>query len=157
MGRKVFREALARLTDLDPDRAWTSGQWMTERAGGSDVRGTETVATRIGMRAGGEDADGMPLGPWRVDGFKWFSSATDAQMAVLLARTENGVSAFYAPLRRRNPTSPDRTESNGVTIQRLKPKLGTRALPTADRGGRGQTDRDRHCAVRTDAMNGLGT
>ena len=130
--RRVFRAALARLTDPDPDRAWTSGQWMTERAGGSDVRGTETVAARVGTEAGGEDAEGMPLGPWSVDGFKWFSSATDAQMAVLLARTEKGVSAFYAPLRRRKPASPGQTESNGVTIQRLKPKLGTRALPTAE-------------------------
>jgi len=32
------------LTSRDPGRAWTSGQWMTEREGGSDVGGTATVA-----------------------------------------------------------------------------------------------------------------
>ena len=40
----VFRESFDRLTSLDNDYAWTSGQWMTERSGGSDVRRTETVA-----------------------------------------------------------------------------------------------------------------
>ena len=30
-------EAFARLTTRDPQRFWTSGQWMTERQGGSDV------------------------------------------------------------------------------------------------------------------------
>ena len=36
--------ALPRLTARDPARAWTSGQWMTERIGGSDVGASETVA-----------------------------------------------------------------------------------------------------------------
>jgi alkylation response protein AidB-like acyl-CoA dehydrogenase len=35
---------LGRLTSRDPDRCWTSGQWMTERTGGSDVSGTSTAA-----------------------------------------------------------------------------------------------------------------
>lgn len=30
-------EAFQRLTSRDPKRFWTSGQWMTERKGGSDV------------------------------------------------------------------------------------------------------------------------
>lgn len=30
-------EAFRRLTSRDPKRFWTSGQWMTERKGGSDV------------------------------------------------------------------------------------------------------------------------
>lgn len=34
----VLRErAFSRLTSRDPDVFWTSGQWMTERKGGSDV------------------------------------------------------------------------------------------------------------------------
>ncbi|KAI6856401.1 hypothetical protein KC338_g8446 [Hortaea werneckii] len=129
--RTVFAEAYRRLTSRDPTQAWTSGQWMTERSGGSDVRNTETVGILLGHDAGGKDAHGMPLGPWSISGFKWFSSATDSQMAVLLAQTEKGLSAFYAPMRR---TSIDGNgvEMNGVSIQRLKPKLGTRALPTAE-------------------------
>lgn len=157
---KVFAEAYRRLTSRDPEHAWTSGQWMTERTGGSDVSGTETVANRLSKKelaheseAGrGEDAVGMPLGPWRIDGFKWFSSATDSEMTVLLARTsKGGLSAFYVPMRRRlgrksatagiiNQQDPARTELNGIRIQRLKDKLGTKSLPTAElelKGARG--------------------
>ncbi|KIW73530.1 hypothetical protein, variant [Phialophora macrospora] len=155
----VFRESYERLVSLDNNHAWTSGQWMTERSGGSDVRGTETVARRLTAQeiqadvdAGRDkDAHNMPLGPWLVDGFKWFSSATDADMAILLAQTDKGLSAFYAPLRRRaghnanlsgassssrviltTETPPSPSEMNGVRIQRLKSKLGTKGVPTAE-------------------------
>ena len=47
--------AFARLTSRDPDRFWTSGQWMTEKGGGSDVAaGTETLAVRWGTRKRGD-------------------------------------------------------------------------------------------------------
>src|ERR1700753_2872063 len=84
---EVFRKAYSNLTSRDPTKAWTSGQWMTERTGGSDVRGTETVATLIGNSSSGEaiDAHGSPLGPYSLSGFKWFSSATDSNMTVMLA------------------------------------------------------------------------
>lgn len=148
---RVFEEAYRRLTSRDPKYAWTSGQWMTERSGGSDVSGTETLATRLTAaeiardeeHGRSEDAVGMPLGPWKIDGFKWFSSATDSEMAVLLAQTERGLSAFYMPMRRRkgnrpaaasivNQEAPPETELNGIRIQRLKTKLGTKSLPTAE-------------------------
>jgi alkylation response protein AidB-like acyl-CoA dehydrogenase len=143
---KALNEAYSRLISTDNDYSWTSGQWMTERSGGSDVSGTETLATRLSSqeiaadnKANGDiDAIGMPLGPWRIDGFKWFSSATDSDMAMLLARTEKGISMFYAPTRRSTPrTAPDGTqlvlpELNGIRIQRLKNKVGTKALPTAE-------------------------
>jgi alkylation response protein AidB-like acyl-CoA dehydrogenase len=138
--RDVLREARRRLVSRDPGEAWTSGQWMTERKGGSDVSGTETVALMLAREEViGEDAVGMPLGPWSIDGFKWFSSATDADMAVLLARTEiGGLSAFYAPMKRRRMIEASRgnregdVEFNGVRIQRLKNKMGTKGLPTAE-------------------------
>ncbi|KAH7347514.1 acyl-CoA dehydrogenase/oxidase [Plectosphaerella cucumerina] len=134
--RAVFEESFRRLTSSDPAEAWTSGQWMTERSGGSDVSGTETLARRLTAEelasdSHDKDAMGLPLGPWRVDGFKWFSSATDSEMTVLLARTaKGGLSAFYMPMRR--ATSNGASELNGVRIQRLKNKMGTRALPTAE-------------------------
>ncbi|XP_016312466.1 acyl-CoA dehydrogenase family member 11 [Sinocyclocheilus anshuiensis] len=69
------REAFERLTTRDEKRFWTSGQWMTERRGGSDVSsGTETVARR--------QQDGW----FKLYGFKWFTSATDADMTLTLAR-----------------------------------------------------------------------
>ena len=33
----VFHRAYGHLTSRDPTEFWTSGQWMTERKGGSDV------------------------------------------------------------------------------------------------------------------------
>ncbi|XDG05496.1 hypothetical protein ABKA04_005111 [Annulohypoxylon sp. FPYF3050] len=149
----VFAEAYRRLVSQDPKESWTSGQWMTERTGGSDVSGTETVARRLTgdeiASEGGQDSLGQPLGPWSIDGFKWFSSATDSDVAVLLARTSLGISAFLIPMRRkaRSRATPEigsfdsnLTELNGIRIQRLKDKLGTKGLPTAEleiKGARG--------------------
>lgn len=68
-------EAFARLTSREPEKFWTSGQWMTEKRGGSDVaRGTETLAVP------------QPDGTFRLYGYKWFSSATDSDMTLTLAR-----------------------------------------------------------------------
>ncbi|XXH05438.1 hypothetical protein Hte_011865 [Hypoxylon texense] len=153
----VFAETYKRLVSRDPRQSWTSGQWMTERTGGSDVSGTETVARRLTQGEIAEDEKlgldqdilGQPLGPWRIDGFKWFSSATDSDVAVLLARTSQGISAFLIPMRRKvrgraahGTDEPDgeATELNGIRIQRLKEKLGTKGLPTAEleiKGARG--------------------
>ncbi|KAH8693777.1 acyl-CoA dehydrogenase/oxidase [Talaromyces proteolyticus] len=135
--REIFAKARSKLISREKGVAWTSGQWMTERKGGSDVRGTETVATKVIGKdeTDGLDADGEPLGPWKINGFKWFSSATDANMTVLLAKTgkDGEISAFYAPLRRRvNGSANGETELNGIRIQRMKNKLGTKPLPTAE-------------------------
>ena len=136
---KLFlADALLRLSSRNPKIAWTSGQWMTERRGGSDVSNTETLATHIGEYSQDEytttiDNRRLPLGPWRIDGFKWFSSATDCGMAVLLARTSKGISCFAAPTRFCwQSNGIESTRLNGIRIQRLKNKLGTRAVPTAE-------------------------
>ncbi|HUK66265.1 MAG TPA: acyl-CoA dehydrogenase family protein [Anaeromyxobacteraceae bacterium] len=116
---ELVARAVPRLTSRDPRLAWTSGQWMTERTGGSDVSRTETTA-RLG-----EDG-------WRLYGTKWFSSASTSDMALALARPEGrgtgsaGLALFYLELR------DDAGRSNGVLILRLKDKLGTRKLPTAE-------------------------
>jgi alkylation response protein AidB-like acyl-CoA dehydrogenase len=111
--------ALPRLASRDPARAWTSGQWMTERVGGSDVAMTETEARR------------SPAG-WRLYGTKWFTSAVTADVALTLARPEGapaggpGLALFYLEVRDAEG------RMNGVVIHRLKDKLGTRKLPTAE-------------------------
>lgn len=143
--RRVFEDAFDRLTSRDPARAWTSGQWMTERTGGSDVSQTETVATYSPLDASSatrlaDAASNIPLGPWLINGFKWFSSATDSGMTILLAKTGpgKGLSAFFAPMWRYNPELVSATgkkggyELNGVNISRMKNKLGTQSLPTAE-------------------------
>ncbi|KAJ5207464.1 Acyl-CoA oxidase/dehydrogenase type 1 [Penicillium cf. griseofulvum] len=117
----------------EKDDHWTSGQWMTERAGGSDVQNTETWATYSPLATPGSDPLGD--GDYLISGFKFFSSATDANVALLLAKTPSGkLSTFLAPLRRTvvgNDGVP-RIVSNGVRIHRLKNKLGTKELPTAE-------------------------
>ncbi|KAJ4386968.1 hypothetical protein N0V85_007866, partial [Neurospora sp. IMI 360204] len=147
--KRVFQNAYDHLTSRDPAHTWTSGQWMTERTGGSDVSQTETVAvydpffpSDLAEVPLASKEENIPLGPWSISGFKWFSSATDSQMTILLAKTRPGmgVSAFFAPMRRYNPNlvSPtgggqkDGTELNGITISRLKNKFGTVGLPTAE-------------------------
>ncbi len=111
--------AVPRLTARDPARAWTSGQWMTEQIGGSDVGQSETLAR--------SDREG-----WRLYGKKWFTSATTAEMALTLARPEgnppggSGLALFYLETRDAAGLP------NGILIHRLKDKLGTRMLPTAE-------------------------
>ena len=119
---EVPRErALPRLTSRDPERFWTSGQWMTERAGGSDVGRTGTVARRERGEPG-----------WSLRGTKWFTSAVDSDVALTLARPEGaaegsrGLALFYLELR-----DSDR-RLQGIRVLRLKEKLGTQALPTAE-------------------------
>src|SRR5437763_15088151 len=81
----ALRAAFERLTSRDPARFWTSGQWMTERTGGSDVSLTSTQARPCG--------DGYAL-----HGVKWFTSATTSQMALTLARIEGDARAGSAGL-----------------------------------------------------------
>ncbi|KAF4549966.1 Hypothetical protein D9617_19g102710 [Elsinoe fawcettii] len=137
----ILRSARDRLTSRDPLQAWTSGQWMTERPGGSDVRNTETLATyrpESNSSAASVASDGSSLGPYSISGFKWFSSATDANMTVLLAKTpgHSTPSLFFAPVHRTMPSSGStrerKLEHNGIQLSRLKSKLGTRSLPTAE-------------------------
>jgi alkylation response protein AidB-like acyl-CoA dehydrogenase len=108
-----------RLVSTNPDEFWTSGQWMTERTGGSDISGTSTVARQEG-------------GQYRLYGTKWFTSATTSPVAMTLARIDGapvgsgGLSLFYLELR------DGAGRLLNIQVHRLKDKLGTRALPTAE-------------------------
>ncbi|EAW12881.1 putative acyl-CoA dehydrogenase [Aspergillus clavatus NRRL 1] len=136
-----FRAVYARLISRTED-CWTSGQWMTERAGGSDVQNTETWATYSPLPSSSSSSDALSDGAYTINGFKFFSSATDANVTLLLAKTSPSgkLSTFLAPLRRTipipAPTNPQTTTTkqvaNGVRIHRLKNKLGTKELPTAE-------------------------
>jgi len=117
--RALMERALPHLTSRDPAQFWTSGQWMTETTGGSDVGRSET-------RAVFED------GCWRLYGRKWFTSAVNSQMALTLARPEGnpqggmGLAMFYVEVR------DGAGRLNGLCVDRLKDKLGTRKVPTAE-------------------------
>jgi len=113
------RRVLPRLLSRDPNQFWTAGQWMTERAGGSDVSRNETIAHA--------EREGFAL-----HGVKWFTSATTSQVAMTLARVEDEagrdeqLSLFFVELR------DDNGQLRNIQVNRLKDKLGTRALPTAE-------------------------
>jgi acyl-CoA dehydrogenase len=119
--RALIERFASRLTSRDPAVMWTSGQWMTERTGGSDVSLTETVARPH------PSGDG-----WALYGTKWFTSATTAQMALTLARPDGnpdgsrGLAMFLVELR------DAAGRMRGITVNRLKDKLGTRKVPTAE-------------------------
>ncbi|KAJ1037548.1 hypothetical protein NDA11_004112 [Ustilago hordei] len=63
-------------------------KWMTERPGGSDVSRTETLAKPLNPNKKPEAGD-----QFVISGFKWFSSATDGDIALALARTNEDLSA----------------------------------------------------------------
>jgi alkylation response protein AidB-like acyl-CoA dehydrogenase len=92
---------------------------MTETTGGSDVGRSETRAAR--------DGEG-----WRLYGRKWFTSAVTSQMALTLARPEGnpaggkGLAMYYVEIRDADG------RLNGLRVDRLKEKLGTRKVPTAE-------------------------
>ncbi|KAJ7054216.1 acyl-CoA dehydrogenase NM domain-like protein [Mycena amicta] len=121
-------QVLPRLISSDTDNAYISGQWMTESTGGSDVSRTETIARPTETQPG-------DLGPaYLIDGFKWFSSAAEGNMSVALARSESshgtaGLSLFLVPVRLGTFPTP---LSNNILLHRLKDKVGTKAVPTAE-------------------------
>ena len=97
-----------RLTLPDYERGALCGMAMTEKQGGSDVRANTTRAEPAG--------DGW----WELTGHKWFCSYPPCDIFLVLAQAPAGLSCF---LLERGP---------GMELQRLKDKLGTRSLPSAE-------------------------
>ena len=99
--------------------AGEAAQMLTERTGGSDLAELETTATPDG------DA-------WRISGFKWFASNANGSAFVVLAKPVGapdgirGIAPFLVLRERRDGSR------NGVRIRRLKDKLGTKAVASAE-------------------------
>jgi alkylation response protein AidB-like acyl-CoA dehydrogenase len=110
---------LPRMLASDLATLWKGTQFMTEKAGGSDVGAIETVARNEGGR-------------WRLTGEKWFCSHTDAEVALMLARPEGapagtkGLALFALPRYLEDGTR------NSYRIVRLKDKLGTRSMASGE-------------------------
>lgn len=119
-GSEEIRERVfGRLISRDPGLSWTCGQWMTERTGGSDVGQTTTTAT-------------LDDGVWRLSGDKWFCSSAASQVALALARPEGAPAGTKGLALFAVPQWLEGGSRNRVRINRLKDKLGTRALATAE-------------------------
>jgi acyl-CoA dehydrogenase len=110
---------LPRMLSGDLAVMWKGTQFMTEKAGGSDIGRVETVARQEG-------------GTWRLYGEKWFCSHADADVALILARPEGapagtaGLALFALPRRLEDGTR------NSYRIVRLKDKLGTRSMASGE-------------------------
>lgn len=98
---------------------WQGATWMTEAGGGSDLgAGVETTARRLGER-------------WLLWGDKHFASNAGADLAVVAARPQGapagvrGLALFVVPKLREDGRL-------NYFIRRLKDKIGTRSVPTAE-------------------------
>jgi acyl-CoA dehydrogenase len=118
----LIERAVPHLTTRDPKEFWTSGQWMTELTGGSDVGTSETIA-----RPHPDQSQ-----HWLLYGRKWFTSSATSQIALTLARPEGnpsggrGLALFYLEMR------DEQGCLRNISIDRLKDKLGTRKVPTVE-------------------------
>jgi len=107
---------------LNPDYAHMQhgAQFLTEVQGGSDVGANALNAA--------QDSDGV----WRLTGEKWFCSNINAHQFLVMARPDSapdgtrGLGVFLVPR-----TLDDGTV-NAFHIRRLKDKLGTRTLASAE-------------------------
>jgi alkylation response protein AidB-like acyl-CoA dehydrogenase len=114
---------LAPVVATDAARRFQVAQVTTEITGGSDVGATRTVGVPSGEGA---------TGGWELSGEKWFASNIGADLIVTLARVDaastgtRGLGLFLVP-RRRSDGSP-----NGISIRRLKDKMGTIGVPTGE-------------------------
>ncbi|MBJ7452033.1 MAG: acyl-CoA dehydrogenase family protein [Blastococcus sp.] len=114
-----YAEAISRLTATDRDGAWTGAMFMTERAGGTDLAQTESLATDCGDH-------------WQLSGRKWFASNVSADVILTLAvvpgqgEGTRGLGMFYVPRTRADGSR------NSYTIDRLKDKLGTRSMASGE-------------------------
>lgn len=96
-----------RLTSSKPGGA-LCGMAMTEKQGGSDVRANITTATEVG--------DGV----YEINGHKWFCSHPISDIFLVLAQAPAGLTCFVVE---RGP---------GFQLVRLKDKLGSRSLASAE-------------------------
>jgi acyl-CoA dehydrogenase len=115
---------LPRLLDEHYETRYHGAQFLTEVQGGSDVGANACTATL--------HTDGT----WRIHGEKWFCSNVTADLALITARPEDGPAAGIAGTKGLGlflvPRRLDDGALNGMYIRRLKDKLGTKTLATAE-------------------------
>lgn len=123
VGSPFLRETyLTRLLDPDYDTLFHAAQFLTEVQGGSDVGANATTATPLDPQEG----------TWLIEGEKWFCSNVTAHVILMTARVVDqgegtrGLGLFLVP--RYLPDG----RLNHYTINRLKEKLGTRAMASGE-------------------------
>lgn len=117
-GSEFLRETYLPLL-LSVDTPLAGAQFVTEQEGGSDIGAIESQAK--------PNSDGT----WSITGEKWFCSNPDEYFlvgarAVTGRAGTSGVAVFLVPR-----VLPD-GKLNNISFRRLKDKLGTQSLPTAE-------------------------
>jgi len=116
----VREKFLPPLLDPNYETMQHGAQFLTEVQGGSDVGANAVTAS--------DNGDGT----WLLNGEKWFCSNINADQFLVMARPEGaqdgtkGLGAFLVPRKL------DDGATNGFYIRRLKDKLGTRTLASAE-------------------------
>lgn len=118
-GDDALKARLANMLSQDMDRVIKVTQFMTEKAGGSDLGSNELSAER--------DGD-----VWRLHGEKWFCSHVDADFALVLARPAGAVAGTKGLGLFAVPRILDDGSRNSTRVVRLKDKLGTRSMATGE-------------------------
>lgn len=110
---------LDKLWSQDMSQLFKCSQFMTEKAGGSDIGRSDLTAVREGSH-------------WRLWGEKWFCSNVDADLAVLLARPEGGAEGSRGLGLFLMPKVLEDGTRNGYRIRRLKDKLGSKSMASGE-------------------------
>jgi alkylation response protein AidB-like acyl-CoA dehydrogenase len=113
---------LPKLLDPNYSTRFHGAQFLTEVQGGSDVGSNAVTATILDEKRN----------RWSLNGEKWFCSNVTADLALVTARPEGaagGTKGLGLFLVTRHL---DGGATNGIFIRRLKDKLGTKSLATAE-------------------------
>ena len=116
---RVKQHYLPGMLSQDMNTLLKGAQFMTEKAGGSDISGIALTADRVGDH-------------WELWGDKWFCSCADHDVVLLLARCRGapagnaGLSLFVMPRRL------DDGSRNHYRVVRLKDKLGSRSMAAGE-------------------------
>ncbi|MDX1386233.1 MAG: acyl-CoA dehydrogenase family protein, partial [bacterium] len=116
---ELKKKWIPRITSMDMKDFADGGMYLTEAQGGSDV-GANTTEAR------------QENGTWRLYGKKWFCSNAGSATAMVLARPTGakggtpGLGLFLVPWNLEDGTR------NALVIDRVKPKLGTCEMATAE-------------------------
>ncbi len=116
---RVKQRHLPGMLSQNMDTLLKGAQFMTEKAGGSDLSGIALTANRVADH-------------WELWGDKWFCSCADHDIVLLLARCQGapagnaGLSLFVMPRQLEDGSR------NRYRVVRLKDKLGSRAMASGE-------------------------
>jgi alkylation response protein AidB-like acyl-CoA dehydrogenase len=110
-----------RMISQDMGHLLKGAQFMTEKAGGSDIGNSALTAI--------PDSNGET---WRLYGDKWFCSCADGDVALLLARPQGAPEGSRGLALFAMPRHLEDGSRNHYRIIRLKDKLGTRSMASGE-------------------------